>query len=78
MEQFDVVLVVLEDLLLLLNSPGLVGDVSHEAVHVGSDVLHLALDELQLCFRLEGHVLNLVLVLVVLEAYLVDFFVAVL
>ena len=77
-KQLNVILVLLEMHFLLLNGSCLVSDIPHKTVHIRRNVLHLALNQLQLGLRLKGHVLHLVLVLVVLEADLVDFFVPVL
>ena len=66
----DGVLKLLKDVLLLLYASGLVHNVSLEAFHLGSDILHLALDQLQLGLGLQSHVLDLTLVLIVL---LLDF-----
>ena len=68
----------LQNLLLLLYSSRLVNDVALKTLHVGSDILHLALDELQLCLGFEGHVLNLVFVFLVFLLDLTYFLIAIL
>ena len=59
---------VLQDLLLLLHCTGLINNIAPETSHVIPDVLHLVLDELELGLGLEGHVVNLTLVVVVFLA----------
>lgn len=77
-KQFNLVLMLLQNLLLLLYSSRLVNDVAFKTLHVGSDILHLALNELQLSFGFEGHVLDLVFIFFVFLLDLAYFLVTIL
>lgn len=65
-EHLDLVAVLGKDLFLLLNSSGLIQNVSLQASFLIFNVLHLILDELQLGFGFESHIVHLALVLLVL------------
>ena len=64
-KQFDFILMLLKNIFLLLYGSLLVNNIALEALHVRSDILHLALYELQLSLGFQGHVLDLILILLV-------------
>jgi hypothetical protein len=64
-KQFDFILMLLKNIFLLLYGSLLVNNIALEALHVRSDILHLAFYELQLSLGFQGHVLDLILILLV-------------
>ena len=78
LQSLHIVIEAFKCVLLLFDGIVLVIDIPLQTLHVRFDVVHFVLDQLELGFRLQGHVVNLALVLLVLVVDLLQLLVPVL
>ena len=78
LQSLHIVIEAFKCVLLLFDGIVLVIDIPLQTLHVRLDIVHFVLDQLELGFRLQGHVVNLALVLLVLVVDLLQLLVPVL